>query len=170
MLGAMSELRESPLLALHREVVPPEWIDYNGHMNMAYYLLAFDHASDRLFDLLDLGIAYRKRADHGLFTLEAHATYERELRLGDPLSFTTQLLDYDAKRIHYFHWMYHATEGYLAATNELICLHVDLSARRAAPLPTDALARLEGLMAAHRPLPRPPQAGRLIGIRRPRTE
>lgn len=170
MLAAMSALRESALLALHREVVPPEWIDYNGHMNMAYYLLAFDHASDRLFDLLDLGVAYRQRADHALFTLEAHATYERELRLGDPLSFTTQLLDHDPRRIHYFHCMYHAVEGYLAATNELMCLHVDLSTRRAAPLPADALARLEGLMAAHRRLPRPAQAGRLIGIRRARAE
>lgn len=166
----MSAFSESPLLALHREVVPPEWIDYNGHMNMAYYLLAFDHASDRLFDLLDLGMAYRQRANHGLFTLETHATYERELRLGDPITFTTQLLDYDAKRIHYFHCMHHAAEGYLAATNELICLHVDLSARRAAPLPAEALARLEGVMAAHRGLPRPPQAGRVIGIRRPGGE
>ena len=165
----MSALGEPALLALHREVVLPEWIDYNGHMNMAYYLLAFDHATDRLFDLLDLGVAYRRRANHGLFTLEAHATYERELAAGDALSFTTRLLDCDAKRLHYFHSMYHAAEGYLAATNELMSIHVDLSTRRAAPLPAEALARIEGLMAAHRRLPRPPQAGRRIGIRSSRA-
>src|SRR5579875_1681906 len=157
----MSIVAAAAPLALHRETVQPEWTDYNGHMNLAYYMLVFDHATDCLFDHLDLG-----RDNHSLFALEAHVTYEQELNAGDPVRVTTQLLDCDAKRLHYFHRMYHATEGYLAATNELISIHVDLATRRSTPLPQAALAWLEALLAAHRHLPRPPQAGRVIGIRR----
>ncbi len=165
-MSQLSDGIESAPLALHRETVLPEWTDYNGHMNMAYYMLAFDHATDWLFDFLDIGAGYLKRTNHSLFTLEAHITYERELKAGDPLRVTTQLLDRDTKRLHYCHLMYHAEEGYLAATNELICIHVDLAKRRSAPFPRDALARIERLFAVHRELPQPTWLGRVIGIRR----
>ena len=160
-----SNIAPAPL-DLHREVVLPEWTDYNGHMNLAYYVLAFDHASDRFADFLDLGVSYVKRANRSLFTLEAHVTYEHELMVGDPLSFRTQLIDFDGKRIHFFHAMYHGAEGYLAATNELLAIHVDLATRRSSPLPAEAIQRLEGLMAAHGKLPRPPQVGRVMQIKR----
>jgi acyl-CoA thioester hydrolase len=152
-------------LALHSEVVRPEWIDYNGHMNVAYYVLAFDHATDALLDYLDLGVAYRRRTNKSVFVLETHVTYDREVHAGDPLRFTTQILGYDAKRLHVFHHMYHATAGFLAATTELIALHVDLAERRSAPMPDAALAKIEALVRAHAALPKPPQAGRVIGIK-----
>ena len=151
-------------LALHRETVRPEWIDYNGHMNLAYYLLAFDHATDRLYDHLRVGEAYLATANCSVFILEAHVTYEREVHDGDPLRFTTQLLGYDAKRLHFFHAMYHADAGFLAATNELLALHVDLSERRAAPFPEPVARRLAALHAAHRRLPTPVQVGRVMGL------
>jgi acyl-CoA thioester hydrolase len=158
---------EPALVDLHRATVLPEWTDYNGHMNLAYYLLAFDHATDDFFGVLDVGHAYRLRAGHSLFTLEAHVTYERELNAGDPLRVTTQLLDADAKRLRYFHRMYHAEAGFLAATNELLSIHVNLSTRRAAPFPQEAAARIGALLAEHRKLPFPAQAGRTIAMRRP---
>jgi acyl-CoA thioester hydrolase len=150
----------------HRGTVRPEWIDYNGHMNVAYYVLAFDHATDDLFDALGLGVAYREAADHSTFSLQIQVTYLRELQLGAPIRVTTQLLDHDAKRLHYFHEMYHAEEGYRAATCECLSIHVDLTARRSAPLPADIQARLAALMAAHADLPRPSEVGRTIAIRR----
>lgn len=153
-------------LALHGESVLPAWIDYNGHMNLAYYVLAFDHATDAMFDYLDLGIAYRNRTRKSLFVLEAHVTYDRELAEGDPLRVTTQILDCDAKRIHYFHRMFHATEGFQAATNELIGMHIDFADRRSTPMPPEAQARVQAVMEAHAHLPRPAEAGRVIGIRR----
>ena len=153
-------------IEIHRETVQPEWIDYNGHMNVAYYVLAFDHATDRLFDLLDLGIAYVRRTNRSAFVLETHVTYAREVRLGDPLRFTLQLIDADRKRMHYFFEMFHAEEGFLAATSEQIAVHVDLSTRRSEPFDPDIRARLEHILQAHRRLPRPPQAGRSIAIRR----
>ena len=154
------------LLELHREVVRPEYIDWNGHMNVAYYVLVFDHATDALFDHIGIDEAYRKERDFTTFTLEAQVTYQREVLEGDPLRITTQLLDYDHKRAHYFHRMYHAEEGWLAATNELLSLHIDTSKRRSAPFPDDILARWAETHEAHAALPRPPEAGRAMGIRR----
>jgi acyl-CoA thioester hydrolase len=151
---------------LHRETVLPEWVDYNGHMNLAYYLLAFDHASDRMFDFLDLGVSYIKRTNCSLFALETHVTYERELKAGEPLRCTSQLVDHDAKRVQLFHMMYHATEGYLAATNEILSIHVDLGTRRSRPFPPDVARRFAWLMEEHGKLPRPAQVGRAIRIKR----
>jgi acyl-CoA thioester hydrolase len=153
-------------LALHRESVDPAWIDYNGHMNLAYYMLAFDHATDAFFDYIGLGAAYLKANNCSTFTLEAHITYDRELMSGDPMRFETQLLDHDAKRLHYMHMMYHAEEGYLASTNELISLHVDMTARRSSPMPQSVVAQLDQVAAAHSALTRPPQAGRVISLGR----
>lgn len=151
-------------LALHRESVQPEWIDYNGHMNLAYYMLAFDHATDAFFDFVGLGEAYLKASNASTFTLEGHITYDRELMAGSPMRFETQLLAHDAKRLHYIHFMYHADEGYLASTNELISLHVDMTARRSAPMPGTVVTRLDAIAATHDKLPRPEQAGRVISI------
>ena len=155
------------LLELHREVVRPEYIDWNGHMNVAYYVLVFDHATDELFDYVGIDEAYRKANGYTTFTLEAQVTYQREVLEGDPLRITTQVLDFDHKRAHYFHRMHHAEEGWLAATNELLSLHIDTGKRRSTPFPEDIAARWAEVHAAHAALPRPPEAGRPMGIRRP---
>ncbi len=152
-------------LVLHREAVRRDWIDYNQHMNMAFYLLAFDHATDELLAHIDLGYDHMKRGGGSTFTLEAHVAYSREVKLGDPLRIASHVLDFDEKRIHYAHEMFHDTEGYLAATNELVTLHVSLETRRAAPMPDATLARLARLKAAHAALPRPDGLSREMGLR-----
>ena len=154
---------ESPLDA-YRDVVRPAWIDHNGHMNMGYYLVVFDFATDEFMRWVGLGMEHRRRHRVTTFCLEAHVTYHREVREADPLRFTTQLLAYDEKRLHYIHAMYHGTEGYLAATNELMSLHVGLETRRGAPMTSDVLARLAEIQRAHAALPRPPQVGRVMGL------
>jgi acyl-CoA thioester hydrolase len=148
----------------YRDVVRPEWIDHNQHMNMGYYLVVFDYATDEFFAWVGLDTAHRAARAITTFCLEAHVTYHREVRAGDPLRFTTRLLGHDDKRIHYFHAMYHADEGWLAATNELMSLHVSHATRRAAPMAPGVLARLAAIQRAHDALPRPPQAGRAIGL------
>ena len=145
--------------------VLPEWIDYNGHMNLAYYLVAFDKATDALFERLGVGLDYVRATEHSLFALEAHVTYARELRVGDPISIVGQLVDADEKRLHFFHRMEHADAGYLAATIEFMGVHVAMGARRAVPFPQEAAARIEAMLAEHRRLPRPPQLGRSVGLR-----
>jgi acyl-CoA thioester hydrolase len=143
-----------------------DWVDYNGHMNMAYYNVIFDQALDYAYDCLGIGEAYVRDSGCSHFTLEAHVTYLREVRLGDPLRITWQLLDCDAKRLHFFEHMYHAEEGYLAATSEQISMHVDMTERRAAVFPEHLKTAFEGVLRQHRQLPRPAQAGHVIGIPR----
>lgn len=142
------------------------WIDYNGHMNMAFYNLAFDRGLDHVYDLLDIGADYARSGAGSCFTLEVHVSYLRELVLNDPLSIRFRLLDWDAKRLHFFEEMYHAEEGYLAATSEQLAVHVDMASRRAAPFPETVQKRLGVMMGSHGSLPRPPQVGRVIGIPR----
>jgi acyl-CoA thioester hydrolase len=151
-----------------RMAVQPEWIDANQHMNMGYYVVVFDLATDAWFRFVGLDEAHREERASTTFCLEAHVTYEREVREGDPLRFTTRLLDFDAKRLHYFHEMYHAAEGYLAATNELVSLHVSQATRRSAPMAPEVLERLARIKAAHEVLSRPPQIGRVMGLTRRR--
>jgi acyl-CoA thioester hydrolase len=150
----------------YRAAVVPEWIDYNGHMNVAYYVLAFDRATDRLFDYLGIGEAYRRATRHSVFALEAHVTYERELRQDDEFTIATRLIDADRKRLHLFHAMTRAKDNELSATIEVMGLHVDMAGPRSAPFPDDVYAKVEALLAEHRLLPPPPQLGRKIGIRR----
>lgn len=156
-------------LSLHAETVRPEWVDYNGHMNVAYYVLVFDHATDAVLDFLDLGEAYRRRTRGSVFVGEAHVTYEQEVNAGDRLSVSSRILSFDGKRLILFHEMVgERTEG-LVATNEVLCLHVDLDTRRTAPVPPAAAERIERVVSEHSAQPRPSRAGRAIGLdtRRP---
>ena len=153
----------------YRDVVRPDWIDHNQHMNMGYYLVVFDFATDEFLSWVGLDATHRAARAVTTFCLEAHVTYHREVRDADPLRFTTVLLGHDDRRIHYLHAMYHATDGYLSATNELMTLHVSRATRRAAAMAPEVLARLAAVQRAHDALPRPPQAGRSIGLsNRPR--
>ena len=149
---------------LHREVILPEWCDYNGHMNLAFYVLVFDHATDAFWDVLGIGIDYRNRTDFSTFTVESHITYDREVLEGDEVRCTTQLLGFDDKRLHYFHHMFHVRDGYLASTTEHLGVHVDLGIRRVAPMPDDVMARLGQTMESHRRFGTPEQAGRVIKL------
>ena len=151
-------------------VVRPEWIDYNGHMNVAYYVLAFDHAIDGFYDRLGLGRSYAESGAGSMFALSLRVDYLRELRAGDPLLIRSWMLDHDHKRIHYAQTMEHAREGYLAARKEGLSIHVDLRLRRSAPFPADQLARVRAMFEQHRALERPEWVGAAVGIRRPGQE
>jgi acyl-CoA thioester hydrolase len=134
-------------------------------MNVAYYILVFDHGTDVLLDHLEVGEAYRLRTDCSTFVVEAHVTYEQEVHNGDPLRVTTQFLGFDDKRLHFFHHMYHGDTDVLVATNEIMSLHVDLQERRSAPFPAEILPRIRDLADAHARLPRPDQAGRVMALK-----
>ncbi len=90
--------------------------------------------------------------------------YLRELRAGDPVRVTFQLLDFDAKRMHYFEQLFHATEGWVSATSENMSLHVEMAAGRTAPFPDDVSKCLARMRASHANLPRPEAAGRRIAM------
>ena len=143
--------------------VEPAWIDYNGHLNMAYYNVLFDRAVDEVFELLGCGADYLKKG-FSTFTAEVHVRYLRELHAGDPVRVTFQLLDYDAKRMHYFEQLFHAEQGWVSATSENMSLHVDMNAKKVVPFPTSVAHRLALMQASHDKLPRPEAAGRRIAM------
>ena len=146
--------------------VPNAWIDYNGHLNVGYYAVAFDKATDALLDHLDLGAAYRFRTGHSIFVIESHTVYLREVAEGDALRFDTRLLDADHKRLHLFHAMFHEDRKYLAATSELMAVHVDLEGRRSVAFPDSHQPAIDALSTGNERDMWPEQCGRVIGIRR----
>jgi acyl-CoA thioester hydrolase len=142
----------------------PPWIDYNGHLNLAYYNVLFDRAVDEVHELIGLGPAYLDQHKHSTMVAEAHVRYLRELKLDDPVRVTVQLLDYDAKRFQLFEQLLHATEGWVSATSETMTLHVDMTAKKVAPFPESILRALAAMKSAHAHLPRPDGAGRRIAM------
>jgi len=146
--------------------VRPEWIDYNGHMNMGYYVVAFDvMGTDQFFEWLGVGESYIARYRMSVFTLSSNNDYLGEMFEGASGTISTRLLDWDAKRIHFMHEMFNDA-GSQVATNELLSMNVDLESRSGAPFPTDVQGRLAVLMDAHDAAPRPDWVGRVMGIRR----
>lgn len=154
------------LPAIWRETVRSEWCDYNGHLNMAYYVLIFDHATDVFHDSLGIDKPYRLEANCSTFAVEIHTTYLAEVLEGDEVSVSTQLLDHDEKRLHYFHRMYHAEKGFLSATNEIMTVHVDLGARKVVPMSDGIRQKAADMFDVHGDLPAPDQQGHTISIRR----
>ena len=153
----------APYERFHGEVLP-DWIDYNGHMNLAYYTVLFDQATDLLFDELDIGLAYRQNRKLGTFVAETHNLYEHELLVGAQVRVATQIVGFDDKRLHLGHEMFALDGGHRCATQELMFLHVDLEARRVSPFPPDLHRRIAAAAAAHAGLPRPSWAGRRVAM------
>lgn len=145
--------------------VEPAWIDYNGHLNMAYYNVLFDRAVDEVLELLGCGAEYVKTRRKSCFTVEVHVRYLRELHANDPVRVTFQLINHDAKRLHFFEQLFHAADGWVSATSENMALHVDTVAGKTAAFPSDVAATLAKMKAAHAKLPLPEAAGRHIAMR-----
>ncbi len=146
--------------------VEPNWVDYNGHMNVAYYHMAFDQATDRFLEHIGLGEDYVARESGSMFALEDRLTYQRELEQGEPIRIDLQLLDFDEKRMHYFQRMVHVEKDYLAATCEHLSIFIDMRIRRSAQIPPQVHKALSTLFEEHRHWDRPEEVGRLMGIRR----
>jgi acyl-CoA thioester hydrolase len=144
--------------------IEPGWIDYNGHVNMAYYQVLFDRAVEEGFSHVGLGSDYLEKRRASYFAAEVHTLYRRELTIRDTVRVTLQLIDFDEKRLHFYMEIRHATDGWVAATSENLALHVDMGTRKAAPFPDDVANNLAVMKAAHSRLARPPALGSVIGI------
>ena len=146
------------------DVVRPEWIDSNGHMNLAYYVVVFDTLTDAFYDIIDVGDRYRKATHFSCFTAETHTIYERELHLGEKLRVRSYLLGADTKRVHYFHEMFHVESGERCCTQELLALHIDMRIRRVAPFPPEKYEAMQALVRQWAPEELPKGAGRRIAL------
>lgn len=149
-----------------RGTVAEAWTDWNGHMNLGYYVVAFDHATGELFNNLGMPYEYTSNRLGMYFVLECHVNYESEMKEGDAFRVSSQILDHDRKRVHLFHTMFAESDGRLVATNELMLMNIDYATRRSAPWPDWAMARIEAMAGAHAGLPRPKQVGSVIGIKK----
>ncbi|WP_300259404.1 thioesterase family protein [Bradyrhizobium sp.] len=144
--------------------IEPQWIDYNGHLNMAYYNVMFDRAIDQFWLKLGIGPAYMKERHGSTFTAECHVRYLREIHLGDPVEVSVWLLEADDKRLHTFEELRHATEGWISASSENMSLHIDMTSRKVAPFPADICERIAAVVEAHGRAPRPEGIGRNIAM------
>ena len=144
--------------------IEPQWIDYNGHLNMAYYNVLFDRGIDQMWAEFGVGPDYMKERNCSTFSAECHIRYLREIHLADPVQIAVYMLDADDKRIHTFEELRHATEGWLSATSEGMSLHVDMNSRKTAPFPPDIAARLRVIVQAHSAIARPDGVGRRIAM------
>lgn len=146
--------------------VRAEWVDYNGHMNVAYYVLVFDHATDAFLERLGIGDTLRRQTGSSVFAAEAHITYEREVLEDERVYVTCQLLDHDAKRLHLFLRMHRAADDTAVAAMETMILHVSLTDRRVGPFPDAVRLRTAAEAEKHLRLAKPDAVSRIIGIRR----
>ncbi len=147
--------------------VLPDWIDVNKHMNVAYYVLAFDSAVDALWEQFGITEDHINVSQSSTFAVESHVTWQRELTLNEPYVITSQLLAYDTKRIHQFMRMYHADKQYLAATAEWMNLHVDLNVRRVSPWPEAIREQIAAFAARQGDRGWPPEAGKQMRVSNP---
>ncbi len=145
--------------------IEKDWIDYNGHLNMAYYNVLFDRCSDEAFAAMGMGLDYVKERRLTIYTAEVHVCYVQELHLEHKVVVSFQLIDHDDKRLRAYQEIRHV-DGWLAATSETLSLHIDMSGPKVAPFPADVQAKVEAMRTAHSVLPMPERAGRSIGIRR----
>jgi acyl-CoA thioester hydrolase len=152
-----------PLVTWRGTVAAP-WVDYNGHLRDAYYLLVFSFATDGLMDRIGLDAPGRALTGHTLYTLETHLNYLQEVREGVAIEVHTQALGADSKRLHLFHSMRRTDDATLLATNEQMLCNIDTAGPRSAPFAPSVALRLAPLVDAHRHWPRPPQAGRSIAL------
>lgn len=154
-------------MEVSRGTVLPEWIDINSHMNVAYYVLAFDRGIDALWERFGITDEHIQTQGSSTFAVESHLLYRRELQVNDPFIVTAQILAYDEKRIHQFQRMYHAEDGFIAATAEWMNLHVDMSTRRVAPWPAKILDAIRHIVAGQGDCPYPEDVGRAMRVAKP---
>lgn len=152
---------------IHTTAIKPEWLDYNNHMNVAFYVWIFDLAGVALAQSIGLGEDVTRTTGISWMALENHVTYDNEVSLGQQVEVRVQLVDHDHKRLHlYFEMHTIGADGYLAATEEQLVLCVDLRQRRAATFPPEVQARIAALAQSQAHLPPAANIGRKIGIRR----
>ncbi|MBY8947438.1 thioesterase family protein [Pseudomonas sp. SH10-3B] len=153
-----------PALTTYTTPVLADWVDYNGHLRDAFYLLIFSYATDALMDTLGLDSENREASGHSLFTLELHLNYLHEVKLGADVEVHTQLIAHDAKRLHLYHSLHLVGDEKELAGNEQMLLHVDLAGPHSAPFTDVTLEKLATICAEHADLPRPALLGRVIGL------
>ncbi|MBK5008835.1 4-hydroxybenzoyl-CoA thioesterase [Pseudomonas sp. S60] len=151
-------------LITYRTQVLEEWVDYNGHLRDAFYLLIFSYATDALMECIGLDADSRGQSGHSLFTLEAHLNYLHEVKLGTEVWVQTQIIAFDRKRLHVYHSLHRSGFDEVLSASEQLLLHVDLAGPRSAPFSEQSIGLLQGLAQGQQDLPAAVYVQRVIGI------
>ncbi|WP_133752846.1 thioesterase family protein [Pseudomonas sp. LP_7_YM] len=154
-----------PALSTYQTPILADWVDYNGHLRDAFYLLIFSYATDAFMDRIGLACDDRDASGHSLFTLEAHINYLHEVKLDEEVEVRTQIVAHDSKRVQLYHSLYKTGGEQELAASEQMLLHVDLAAGpKAAPFSEQSLHALAALIEAQHDQPTPRYTGRVIGL------
>ncbi|MFF7863552.1 thioesterase family protein [Pseudomonas monteilii] len=153
-----------PALITYRTPVQEDWVDYNGHLRDAFYLLIFSYATDALMERIGLDADSRGQSGNSLFTLEAHINYLYEVKLGTEVWVQTQIIGFDRKRLQVYHSLHRAGFDEALAASEQMLLHVDLAGPTSAPFSEHSTGLLQGLVDEQRQLQAPVHVGRVIGL------
>jgi acyl-CoA thioester hydrolase len=156
-------MTSSPLVTWKGSILP-EWVDYNGHLRDAFYLLIFSFAGDKLMDLIGLDDAGRKQHGHSLFTLESHINYLQEVGQADEVEATAQILGFDSKRLHVFLALHRQNDPAMRACSEQMWINVDTTKRRSVAFAAEVDAQISYFAKAHELFPEPRYAGRVIQL------
>ena len=138
-------------MILKTDKVIKEYTDYNGHLNVAYYVRIFDIAADVMLDNFKMGGESSKQNSKTTFVAEMHTIYKQEVRLGEEVETHITYLNHDKKRIQYRLSMFHKEKKYLAATNEILSLYVDLSKRKVVEFDSDRLKIMDDFIKKNSP-------------------
>ena len=153
-------------LHLYDAIVLPEWVDYNGHMNDAAYAIPFSRAIDAMMAMVGLDEAGRVATNNTIFTLAMQMRYHHEVKQGEPLKVSGQIIEMDAKRIRLYQWLRHGVDDTLLATCEQLLASVDQSGPKIAAFPESVGEKLRAIAAEHAELPIPDDAGQGIALKR----
>ncbi|MEQ9060811.1 MAG: thioesterase family protein [Gammaproteobacteria bacterium] len=149
-------------IVVSHATVLPEWLDYNGHMNVAYYLVAFETGIDAYKETIGMDLAYIEREGRSTVALESHITFQNEAMLGEELRVETRIVDFDGKRAHIYQELFRGED--LLATQETLSLSFDTRLRKSCPFEERIAGHYRALMEAAAHLPRPKWLGRAVGI------
>lgn len=166
MPSALASTTAAQTIFLFESPVLPDWIDYNGHMNDAYYVVAFSKAIDGF--MLHIGMDETFRASQGvsIYTLQSMVTYLQEVAEAEPIIVKGQLLESDSKKLRLFMTMYHGESYDTLATMETLLLHMDMKQHKASPFLAQTQSLIDVIQTQHAELETPQNAGKAIAIKR----
>jgi acyl-CoA thioester hydrolase len=154
-----------PTLTTYKTPILADWVDYNGHLRDAFYLLIFSYATDAFMDLIGLDSNNREASGNSLFTLEAHINYLHEVKLDEQVEVRTQIVAHDKKRVHVYHSLHREGSDEALAASEQMLLHVALAdGPKSAPFSEQSLGKLAELLAMQADQPTPAYIGHVIGL------
>lgn len=153
-----------PALITYRTPVQEDWVDYNGHLRDAFYLLIFSYATDALMERIGLDADSRGQSGNSLFTLEAHINYLHEVKLGTEVWVQTQIIGFDRKRLHVYHSLHRDGFAEALAASEQMLLHVDLAGPKSAPFAEYSVVCLNSIVKRQADLAQPEHINRVMQL------